>query len=123
MPYDSAARAEKLRRPVDAARDHVRGGDVPGAVTVVVYADYLCPYCRRLRRVLKRLRRVLDQRLQYVFRHFPNERAHPGAEFAAKVAEAAARQGRFWEVHDWLYDGEPVVRQNTVRTSSTPLAR
>src|SRR3954468_14317479 len=109
MSHDSTASTFRLRRPVDAARDHVRGGDVAGAVTLVVYADYLCPYCRRLRRVLKRLRRVLGPRLQYVFRHFPNERAHPGAEFAAMVAEAAARQGRFWEVHDWLYDREPPI--------------
>jgi NhaA family Na+:H+ antiporter len=89
----------------------VRGGEVVGAVTVVVYADYLCPYCRRLRRVLKRLRRVLGPRLRYVFRHFPNERAHPGAEFAASVAEAAARQGRFWEVHDWFYERDPPITQ------------
>jgi NhaA family Na+:H+ antiporter len=109
MPHDSTASTFKLRRPVDATRDHVRDGDVAGAVTVVVYADYLCPYCRRLRRVLKRLRRVLGPRLQFVYRHFPNERAHPGAEFAARVAEAAARQGKFWEVHDWLYDREPPI--------------
>jgi NhaA family Na+:H+ antiporter len=109
MANDSMATTFNLRRPVDAARDHALGGKVAGAVTIVVYADYLCPYCRRLRRVLKRLRRVLGPRLQYVFRHFPNERAHPGAEFAAMVAEAAARQGRFWEVHDWLYDSEPPI--------------
>jgi Na+:H+ antiporter, NhaA family len=111
MRHDPAARAEKLLRPVDAARDHVRGGDVRGAVTVVVYADYMCPYCRRLRRVLERLRRALGPRLQFVFRHFPNERAHPGAEFAARVAEAAARQGYFWEVHDWLYESEVPISQ------------
>jgi Na+:H+ antiporter, NhaA family len=111
MSHDSSASTLRLRRPVDAARDHVRGGDVAGAVSVVVYADYLCPYCRRLRRVLNRLRRVLGPRLQYVFRHFPNERAHPGAEFAATVAEAAAKQGRFWQVHDWLYDSEPPITQ------------
>src|SRR3954469_17764455 len=109
MSHDSTPSTFKLRRPVDAARDHVRGGDVAGAVAVVVYAAYLCPYCRRLRRVLNRLRRALGPRLQYVFRHFPNERAHPGAEFAARVAEAAARQGKFWEVHDWLYDREPPI--------------
>ena len=44
-------------------------------------------------------------------RHFPNECAHPGAEFAASVAEAAARQRRFWEVHGWLYDSEPPITQ------------
>ena len=111
MTHDHTVSSLKLRRSVDAARDHVRGGGVAGAATVVVYADYLCPYCRRLRRVLKRLRRALGPRLAYVFRHFPNERAHPGAEFAARVAEAAGRQGRFWDVHDWLYDSEPPITQ------------
>jgi hypothetical protein len=47
-------------------------------------------------------------------RHFPNECAHPGAEFAASVAEAAARQGRFWEVHGWLYDSESADHAGTI---------
>jgi NhaA family Na+:H+ antiporter len=101
--------AFRLRRPVDPGRDHLRGGGVPGAVTVVAYADLLCPYCQRLRRVLVRLREVLGDRLVYVFRHFPNERAHPGAEGIARATEAAANQGRFWEMHDWIYDSEGPV--------------
>ncbi len=96
-----------LQRKVDRARDHVRGG--ADAISLVLYADYLCPYCRRLRPVILKLRQALGDRLAYVFRHFPNERAHPGAETLARVAEAAARQGRFWEVHDWLYAQEPPV--------------
>ena len=79
-----------LLRPVDLARDHIRGGNAPaGVITLVVYSDYLCPYCRRLRIVIARLRKTLGGRLAYVFRHFPNERAHPGAEFMARAAEAA----------------------------------
>src|SRR3954451_12807173 len=95
--------AVRLQRPVDPARDHVRGGGVPDTVTVVAYADLLCPYCQRLRRVMVRLRDALGDRLVFVFRHFPNERAHPGAERIARATEAAARQGRFWEMHDWIY--------------------
>ena len=106
--------ALKLRRAVDPERDHVRGGDTPGAITFVVYADYLCPYCRRLRRVLDRLRRTLGPRLAYVFRHFPNERAHPGAELMARAAEAAGRQGHFWAVHDWLYEQPTPVTEAAV---------
>src|SRR5215471_11165654 len=98
--------ALRLQRPVDRARDHVRGGGVPDVVTVVAYADLLCPYCQRLRRVLLRVRGAMGDRLVYVFRHFPNERAHPGAERIARVAEAAAKQGRFWEMHDWISDSE-----------------
>jgi Na+:H+ antiporter, NhaA family len=114
MVDERAATAFKLRRPVDAARDHIRGGNDSDAVTVVVYADYRCPFCRRLRRVFSQLRQALGERLAYIYRHFPNERAHPGAEFLARAAEAAAKQGRFWEMHDWLYDREPPITEHHV---------
>jgi NhaA family Na+:H+ antiporter len=105
----------QLLRAVDPARDHVRGGDAPsGVITLVVYSDYLCPYCRRLRAVIARLRKALGGRLAYVFRHFPNERAHPGAEFMSRAAEAAGRQDRFWEMHDWLYDHERPLTEGLV---------
>jgi Na+:H+ antiporter, NhaA family len=78
-------------------------------MVVVMYADFLCPYCRRLRQVVLRLRRALGERLVYVFRHYPNERAHPGSELAAAAAEAAARQGYFWEMHDGIFDRDPKV--------------
>jgi Na+:H+ antiporter, NhaA family len=105
-----------LERPVDPARDHVRGGNaLSGVVSVVVYGDFLCPYCRRLRLVIARLRRTLGERLAYVFRHFPNEAAHPGATFAARAAEAAAKQGRFWEMHDRLYEQEPPLSEPQMR--------
>jgi NhaA family Na+:H+ antiporter len=100
--------------PHDTGRDHVRGGDAPGAVQVVIYTDFLCPYCRRLRTVMKQLREALGERLAYVFRHFPNERAHPGAEFIARAAEAAAKQDRFWEMHDWVYSQEPPIARERV---------
>src|SRR6266705_4493977 len=100
--------SSKLLRPIDPDRDHVRGGGAPGGiVSVVVYGDYLCPYCRRLRHVLARLRQALGERLAYVFRQFPNERAHPGSFLISRAAEAAAKQGRFWEMHDLLYEQEP----------------
>jgi NhaA family Na+:H+ antiporter len=107
--------AFRLQRAIDPGRDHVRGGSArDGIVSVVVYGDYLCPYCRRLRYVLDRLRGALGERLAYVFRHFPNERAHPGATFISRAAEAVARQGRFWEMHDRLYGQEPPLSEKQV---------
>jgi NhaA family Na+:H+ antiporter len=102
----AAGADRRLLRPVDRRRDNVRGGPAGrrGQVTVVIYGDYLCPYCRRLRPVLARLREALGDRLVYAFRQFPNERVHPGAEFLSRAAEAAGRQGKFWEMHDALYD-------------------
>jgi len=96
----------RLQRPIDPARDHVRGGGGGDAITVVGYGDLLCPYCQRLRRVMSRLREALGDRLVYAFRHFPNERAHPGATRIAQATEAAGNQGRFWEMHDWIYDSD-----------------
>src|SRR5665213_3368637 len=109
------AMPSKLQRPVDPGRDHVRGGAAKNAVVVVLYGDYLCPYCRRLRVVMARLRRSLGGRMAYVFRHYPNEKAHPGAEFAARAAEAAAAQGLFWEMHDALYEVDPPLDEKAVR--------
>ena len=104
-----------LRQPVDPSRDHVRGAGVgPDAVTVLIYGDYLCPFCRRLRHILDRLRQAMGDRMAYTFRHFPNERAHPGSTFAHQAAEAAALQGRFWPMHDALYTLEPPLTEEHV---------
>ncbi len=83
-------------------------------MTLLIYGDYLCPYCRRIGGVIKQLHQALGERLIYVFRQFPNEHAHPGAEFASRAAEAAALQGRFWEMHDALYDREPPLTREHV---------
>jgi NhaA family Na+:H+ antiporter len=97
----------KLLRAFDHERDHVRGGEGAKQVaTIVYYGDFLCPYCRRLRVVLRRLKETIGERMAYAFRHYPNERAHPGAEFMARAVEAAENQGRFWEMYDALFDEE-----------------
>jgi len=102
----------RLQRQVDPAHDHVRGGGgAQGSVTVVLYGDFLCPYCRRLLPVLERLREALGDRLLYVFRHFPNEGAHPGAELVARAAEAAGKQGAFWPMHDRIFGLEPPITE------------
>jgi Na+:H+ antiporter, NhaA family len=96
----------RLLYEVDPERDHIRGTRADDAVVVVGYEDFLCPYCRRLRQVMRRLRESLGDRLVYVYREFPNERANPGAELAARAAEAAALQGRFFDMHDRIFDGK-----------------
>src|SRR5579862_379401 len=108
MGMANEAAERRLLRPIDGRRDHIRGGSAKDRrVTVLIYGDYLCPYCRRLRLVMERLRQALGERLAYVFRHFPNERAHPGAELMSLGAEAAGRQNRFFEMHDALSRREP----------------
>ncbi len=114
MTHDASPSSLRLLRPIDRRRDHLRPVGGHPQVLVVGYADFLCPYCRRLREVFARLREVLGERYAYAFRHFPNERAHPGAELVARAAEAAAMQGRFWEMHDALFDHELPIAEAEV---------
>jgi len=104
----------KLRRPVDRRRDHARGGRGRGVSTIVLYGDYLCPYCRRLGPVLAKLRERLGDRMAYIYRQFPNERIHPGATYLSCASEAAALQGKFWEMHDALYGHDLPVDEAVV---------
>lgn len=97
-----AALPRTLSLPVDPAEDHVLG-DVDAPLTLVEYLDYECPFCARVSGVGDELRAHFGDRLRYVVRHFPLT-VHPHAELAAYAAEAAGRQGRFWDMHTVLFD-------------------
>ena len=86
--------------PVDNDRDHIRGPD-QALVTVVEYADFECPYCGLAEPAVRDLLRDFGD-LRYVWRHLPLTDVHPHAQLAAEAAEAAAKQGAFWEMHDLL---------------------
>jgi Na+/H+ antiporter NhaA len=89
-----------LAVPVDPERDHVRGAD-QALVTLVEYGDYECPFCGLAEPVIRELL-ADDGDLRYVWRHLPLTDVHPHALLAAESAEAAARQGSFWPMHDQL---------------------
>jgi protein-disulfide isomerase len=84
-------------------RDHVEG-DARALVTLVEYGDYECPHCGMAHPIVKAIQGHFGPRLRFVFRNFPLNEAHPHAELAAEAAEAASRQGRFWEMHDALFE-------------------
>lgn len=93
-----------LAEDVDPARDHVRGNP-DSTVTLVEYADFECPYCGQAEPTIRELLdRCRGDGLRYVFRHLPLSDVHPRAQLAAEAAEAAAEQGKFWEMHDLLYE-------------------
>lgn len=92
----------RLLVPVAPASDHVRGpADAP--LTLVEYGDFECPFCGRATGAVEEVRRHFGDRLRYVFRHVPLDDVHPHARTAAEASEAAAEQGRFWEMHDRLF--------------------
>ncbi|WP_234425893.1 DsbA family protein, partial [Streptomyces kebangsaanensis] len=98
-----------LGEPVDPGRDHVRGPlDAP--VTLVEYGDYECPYCGLAEPVVRELLAEFGDDVRYVWRHLPLTDVHPSAQLAAEAAEAAARQGRFWPMHDVLISHQGDLR-------------
>jgi NhaA family Na+:H+ antiporter len=99
-----AAPIRRLALPV-SERDHVRGPRDAG-VTIVEYGDYECPYCGRAESQLQEIQDRAINQVRVVYRHFPNRVVHPHARRAAEAAEAASAQGKFWEMHDLLFDNQ-----------------
>jgi len=94
--------------------DHVQGpGDA--LLTLVAYGDFECSYCGRAYPIIKNTQRLLDDRLRFVFRNFPLSTSHPHAQHAAEAAEAAGAQGKFWEMHDMLYEHQETLDDADLR--------
>jgi protein-disulfide isomerase len=90
-------------------RDHHRGG-FNASIVLVEYGNYQCPQCREVYQLIQKIQQHFssefpeENRLCVVFRHFIDEdSAYPQAQKAAEVAEAAAAQGQFWQMHDMLF--------------------
>ena len=96
-----ASGTARLTVPV-SQRDHQQG-PATAPVTLVEYGDYECPYCGEAYPIVKEIQRRLGDRMRFVFRNFPLTQSHPHAQHAAEAAEAAAVQGKFWEMHDLLF--------------------
>jgi protein-disulfide isomerase len=95
-------------------RDHVRGGGGIGSVDLVEYGDYECPVCAAAYPLVKEALERLGDRLLFAFRNFPLTEIHPHAEPAARMAEAAAFQGKFWRTHDALFENHGLVTRGNL---------
>jgi Na+/H+ antiporter NhaA len=102
-----------LAVPVDKHYDHIRGPE-KSPVTVVEYGDFECRYCGEAEPVIRELLADYGD-VHYVWRHLPLTDVHPHAQLAAEGAEAAARQGRFWEMHDLLLDHQGALTGRDLR--------
>jgi len=96
-----------LAMPV-GPRDHILGPDM-APVTMVEYGDYECPYCGAAHPIVQAIVERLGDDLRFAFRHFPLAQMHPHAQQAAEAAEAAGAQGKFWEMHDMLYEHQTAL--------------
>jgi len=90
--------------------DHVQGtADAP--VTLLEYGDFECSHCGEAYGIVKEIQERLGDRLRFVYRNFPLTQVHPHAESAAEASEAAAAQGKFWEMHDTLFENQQNLSQ------------
>jgi protein-disulfide isomerase len=90
--------------------DHVQG-EPTAACSLVEYGDYECPSCSQIQPVIKRIQRHFGKRLSFVFRNFPLTEMHPWAETAAETAEFADTHGKFWEMHDLLFQNQALLSE------------
>jgi protein-disulfide isomerase len=101
--------SQQLTPPI-GERDHIQGlADAP--VTLVEYADFECPFCGDAFAIVREAQRRLSDRLRFVYRHFPVPSVHPHAQRAAEATEAAAAQGSFWAMHDYLFTHQPSLAE------------
>jgi protein-disulfide isomerase len=110
----------ELTLPVSDERDHIQG-PAEAPVTLLEYGDYECPYCGAAYPIVKHVQSQMGDRLRFVFRNFPISTSHPHAEQAAEAAEAAAAQGRFWEMHDHLYEHQRHLEAGDLHTYAEEL--
>jgi protein-disulfide isomerase len=93
-----------LKVPVTSS-DHIQG-DPDASIVLVEYGDYQCPHCGRAYPIVKQVQQHFGNRLAFVFRNFPLRESHPYAEMAAESAEFGATEGKFWEIHDGIFENQ-----------------
>lgn len=106
-------RTKRTVQPIDEHVDHVRGSSK--ARLILEYGDYECPYSRLAYRAIQRVENELGESVRFAFRHFPLTEIHPHALAASAAAEAAAVQGRFWEMHDLLFHSQKALEDDDLR--------
>jgi protein-disulfide isomerase len=85
--------------------DHIQG-DANAPVVLVEYGDYECPHCGHAYPIVKRIQKHFGKQMAFVFRNFPLNEIHPNAESAAETAEFAGAGGKFWEMHDAIFENQ-----------------
>ena len=117
--YDVRVLIEPFRVPVELAQAPVRGNP-KATVTIVEFSDFQCPYCQRVRPTMTRLRELYSDRVRFAFRHYPLD-FHPQAQKAGEAAACAGEQGKFWEMHDRLWDNPGKLQVDDLKAHAATL--
>jgi protein-disulfide isomerase len=102
-------------KPTVSNSDHAQG-NMSASLVIVEFGDYQCPYCGAAYPVIKNLMNEFGSQVKFVFRNFPLSEIHPYARPAALAAEAAALQGKFWAMHDAIYENQTYLNENLLLT-------
>lgn len=117
--FENETQTTALTLPPNA-EDHAFNGPAVNLI-FLQYGDYQSPDCAAARSAVKAVQTQFGDGLTYVYRHFPLARVHPEAQAAAEVAEFAASQGKFWEMHDLLFDNQATLGTATYTKLATSL--
>lgn len=109
----------KLKPAVHEGDQQIGNKNAP--VILVEFGDYQCPHCGHAYPILKKLQEELHDSLHFVFRNFPLNEIHPAATMAALAAEAAGKQGLFWEMHDMIFENQANLHGNSFLDFATAL--
>ena len=109
-----------LSEPVDPETDHIRGPETE-SLTLVEYGDFDCPHCGQAEPVVRQLLLRFGGDLRFVFRHLPLTDVHEHAQLAAEASEAASAQGRFWEMHDLMFEHQDALAVEDLRSYAQDL--
>ena len=101
----------KLKPPVSDIDQCI--GDDSSPIILVEYGDYQCPNCGYAHPLVKRLLEEKGKRFLFAFRNFPLKEIHPAAFMAALSAESAGKQGKFWEMHDMIFENQKRLHGNS----------
>lgn len=113
---NKSAKAPDAGGDTTQATNHTKGENAKN-VTLVEYGDFQCPVCRLYEPILQQVVEKYKADIAFQYRHFPLQQIHQNAFAAARAAEAAGHQGKFWEMHDLLYNN-----QTAWSNSSDPLS-
>jgi protein-disulfide isomerase len=115
----SQTHAITLAVPPETA-DHARGSE-HARITLIEYGDFECPTCKMAASTPELLLERFPNQVRFIYRHFPLEESHPHALLAAQAAEAAAAQGKFWAMHDMLFQHQANLKEKDLQRYAADL--
>ena len=108
LVQNTSGRVSASMLPVAVSDADIQTGNRQAAVTLVEYADFQCPACAAYHPLLEQLLKEFDGKMKFVYRYLPLSSIHQNANLSAYAAQAASKQGKFWEMHDMLYEDQSV---------------